>query len=281
MARRLSRLHARLVLGGVAIASLVAGVIVGCGIDDVGSLDLGTDASNDTRPVLPPGNDGRAITDGGVTADADADAEPPLACADSQCTADGGRCEDGGNDCIIECDGGATCTSTIICPPGVGCRVLCPVDDTCAQNVDCTQATSCDVLCTGKKTCADIACAGKACNVNCKGMDSCSGVIGCAATDACTIGCDGGGKNNCKAAVTCKSATCNVTCDTEACPGGVTATTTGDASIVCGNNACSPGGAICSTPATCALTCKSGTCDDKMCCDAGTCVVDGGPNCPP
>ncbi len=206
--------------------------------------------------MLPPGNDGSMIVDGG-SGDADADALLPVTCADSLCVANGGRCADGGNDCIIECnDAGTNCTSTILCPPGVPCRVVCATDDTCAQKVDCTQATSCDVACTGKHTCNGVACGGTKCNVACTGMDSCqTGTIACTATD-CAIACTGTGTKVCKDLVTCTSATCNVTCEAEACPGGVTATTTGDASIVCGNNACAPGGASCFAKAACRVACK-------------------------
>lgn len=281
-----SRSRLRVLCLAAGVASVAAGIVAGCGIDVVGSFDLGTDSSTDTRPSLPPGNDGSMVTDGGVgsDADADADAQPPLACAASACMANGGRCEDGGNDCIIECnDAGTNCTSTILCPTGVPCRVVCAFDKTCAQKVDCTKATSCDIACIGAGTCAGIACAGTSCKVACSGVDSCkTGTIDCKASDSCTIMCTApSGSMNCKEAVTCTSSTCNVTCKAEACPGGVTAKTTGDASILCGDNACAPGGAKCYAQAACRVACESGSCSSKMCCDSGTCLVEGGPNnCP-
>jgi hypothetical protein len=279
-----SRTRNRVLCLAVGVVSVTAGIIAGCGIDVAGSLDLGTEASIETPPSLPPGNDGSIVTDGGTDADADGDAQPPLTCADSLCVTNGGRCEDGGNDCIIECnEAGTNCTGPILCPPGVGCRVVCAFDKTCAQKVDCTQATSCDVACTGMNTCAGVACAGKSCKVTCSGVESCkTGTIDCTSTDSCTIACSApSGMMNCKEAVTCTSATCNVTCDDDACKGGVTATTTGDASIVCGDNACTAG-ETCYAKAACRLVCKSGGCAGKLCCDSGACFVDGGANkCPP
>lgn len=280
MGRFASRSRARVLCVAVGVASVAAGIVAGCGIDVVGSFDLGTDSSTDTRPSLPPGKDGSMVTDGGMGSDADADADAPLACADSACVSNGGRCEDGGNDCIIECnDVGTNCTSTIACPPGVGCRVVCAFDDTCAQKVDCTQATSCDVVCSGKHTCNGVACGGTNCNVACTGVDSCqTNAIDCKATDSCTIACTGSGGMNCKGPVTCTSASCDVVCDKDGCSGGVTATA-GDASIVCGENACGPK-ATCYAQ-NCRLACKSGSCKTGMCCDAGTCLVEGGTNnCP-
>ena len=278
-----SRSRVRVLCVAAGVASVAAGIVAGCGIDVVGTFDLGTDASVDTKPALPPGNDGSIVTD--ADADADADAmEAGLACADSTCVANGGRCEDGGNNCIIECnEAGTNCLGDITCPPGIGCRVVCAFDDTCIQQVDCTLATSCDVTCSGKHTCAGIACAGTSCKVACSGMDSCEmGLIDCKATDSCNIACTAdSGKMNCKGAVTCTSATCKVACDADGCPGGVTATTTGDASIICGTGACN-NGVTCYSKGACRLGCKSGGCGGKMCCDAGSCVLDGGTNnCPP
>ncbi len=276
-----SRSRVRVLCVAVGVASVAAGIIAGCGIDIVGTFDPGTDSSLDTKPALPPGNEGSIVTDAGVDADADADAK--LACADSLCVTQGGRCEDGGNDCLIECDdAGTNCKSTITCPPGVGCRVVCAFDDTCAQKVDCTLATSCDITCSGKHTCHGIACAGTSCKVACTGVDSCEiGLIDCKATDSCTIGCTAdAGMKNCMDAVTCTSAKCNVNCNADGCSGGVTATTTGDASIVCGADACDKG-LTCYAKGACRLACKSGSCATKMCCDAGTCLVEGGTNCPP
>jgi hypothetical protein len=264
----------------VGVASVVAGMIAGCGIDDVGTFVLGTDASIDARPVLPPGSDGSVVTDGGSDATTDADAPVGLACADSLCAARGGRCADAGNDCIIECtDAGTSCTGTIACPPGIGCRVICAADDSCAQKVDCTQATACDVVCSGKHTCNGVACAGKTCAVSCTGMDSCqTGAITCTAADSCAIACTGGGMKNCNDAVTCTSASCSVVCNKDACPTGVTENAL-DASIICGDNACA-GGANCYAQ-YCKLACHSGSCANQLCCDGGTCLLDGGANiCP-
>jgi hypothetical protein len=273
-------MRSRLLVMAIGVASVVAGAIAGCGIDDVGSLVLGVDASVDTKPVLPPSGDG-SITDGGGAEDsADADAQGPITCAQSLCAARGGRCADAGNECIIECtDAGTSCQGTIACPPGVGCRVVCAADDTCAQKVDCTQATACNVVCSGKHTCAGVACAGKTSAVSCTGMDSCqTGAITCTATDSCRISCTGGGMKNCNDAVTCTSASCSVVCNKDACPTGVTAHAT-DASIQCGMNACA-GGANCYAQ-YCKLACQSGSCNSQLCCDGGTCLLDGGANtCP-
>jgi hypothetical protein len=79
-----SRLRVRILTAAIGVASVVAGVIAGCGIDDVGSFVTGADSGGDARPVLPPGNDGSTITDGGTGTDADADADADRARAEAR-----------------------------------------------------------------------------------------------------------------------------------------------------------------------------------------------------
>jgi len=272
----------------MGLTSLVAGIVAGCGIDDVGSFVLGTDASIDnTGPVLPPGTDGSFITDGGTgtDADADADADAPVAltCAASQCAAQGGSCEDGGNTCIIDCSNASACDGGVTCPPGVPCRVGCTRDNTCPK-VDCNAATACDIACAGKATCETVSCAGTTCNVDCAGDNSCGeGGVTCTASASCGIGCAGGGKT-CTGAVTCKSAACRVECEKDnSCLGGVTAYAA-NAQVFCDVDKSCLGGASCfgGPGSNCILACKGASCaTTTFCCDAGTCLVEAGTNsCP-
>ncbi len=280
---RLARLGPRLVFAAVAMGSVVAGVVAGCGIDYEGSLLQDVEAGEKVGAVLPPsegGADGStdaAPGDGGLDATPDANVK----CAESQCADAGGVCDSVDETCTFRCDGGATsCATGITCPPGVPCHVVCAGDDSCAGKIDCTQATACDIGCLGKHTCGGVACAGTNCTVRCNGMDSCrSGGVHCTATTECNIVCAGSGKMNCQDPITCTSASCAVRCNAEGCRGGVTANAA-DASIFCGADACEDGGATCFGQ-FCELACKSGRCMNELCCDAGTCIIDGGPNnCP-
>jgi hypothetical protein len=280
---RLARLAPRLMFVALATASVVAGAIVGCGIDYEGSLVVAQDldASENVGAMLPPegGRDG-AGDGSSIDAGRDADAAPPVTCASSPCVDAGGGCNPADDTCTFHCEGGTSCATGVRCPPGVACRVLCNSDDSCAGKIDCTQATSCDIACLGARTCEGIDCAGTSCAVRCNGDDSCrTGGIRCTATDVCDIVCAGPGKANCKDPITCKSSRCGVRCDKDGCTGGVTAIA-GDASIFCGDNACEDGGATCFAD-ICALGCKSGACKNELCCDAGICLLEGGTNnCP-
>ena len=268
---------------GIATASVVAGAIAGCGIDYEGSLvrEGDVDASENVGAALPDGGADGAVD--GPSSDgpsADADGAVPVTCATSQCVDAGGGCGAVDNTCTFRCDAGTSCATGVTCPPGVPCHVVCAANDSCTGKIDCTQATSCDIACLGDRTCQGIDCAGTTCNVRCNGGDSCrTGGIHCTATQACDIVCAGSGMANCQDPITCNSASCGVRCDKDGCRGGVTAVA-GDASIFCGDNACEDGGATCFSD-VCSLTCKSGRCKNELCCDAGVCVLDGGPNnCP-
>lgn len=279
---RLARLLPRLVFGGILAASIVTGVVAGCGIDYEGLLtrDIGLDASENVGANVPEasadaGGDGPS-TDAGL----DADAAPGLACADTRCVDAGGLCDPADNACTFHCDGGNNCDAGLTCPPGVPCRVMCTADNVCQGLIDCTQASSCDIGCLGAHTCEGVACSGSSCHVACRGFDSCElGSVSCEA-GTCNIECRAdGGMKNCNELVTCDSTVgCSVACNTDGCPGGVLAVAP-DASIRCGMNACK-GGETCRAD-FCDLTCRSGPCAGKLCCEAGTCVIDGGNNmCP-
>ena len=107
-----------------------------------------------------------------------------------------------------------------------------------------------------------------------------TGTIDCKATD-CTIACTGTGTKVCKDAVTCTSATCNVDVRGRACPGGVTGRRPATRQSSAATTPAPPAARTCYSLADCRVACKSGSCATKMCCDAGTCLVEGGTNnCP-
>lgn len=276
---RLARLAPRLVFSGVLAASVVTGVVVGCGIDYEGSLghdEAGLDASENVGANLPEGSADGASDGPASDAGLDGDAAPPLSCSNSRCVDAGGLCDPSNNTCSFHCEGGTNCDAGVTCPPGVPCNVVCASDDSCAGKIDCTKATSCEISCRGAHTCEGVDCAGTSCSVTCSGMDSCQkGGINCEA-GTCNIACDAGGGNNCKDPVTCESnVACSVLCAKDGCPGGVTAIAP-DASIVCGAGACALGEKCQAN--YCFLGCNTGAGCSKLCCEAGICVVDGGLN---
>jgi hypothetical protein len=271
---RRARLAPRLVFAGITTAAIASGVAAGCGIDYEGMLvrDVGLDASENVGANLPEGGtDGMSdgpSTDAGLDADLDADAAV-LSCAASLCAAQGGGCEPGSNACTYRCDAGDSCAAGITCPPGVPCHVFCAGDDSCAGEVDCTKASGCQINCTGAHSCGAVDCAGATCATRCLGMDSCSdGGIHCEASDSCSIHCTGPGMMICKNGVSAEAPDASIVCDDKACKGGATCNG-GYCQLTCNPIA---GGGMAGEP---------GACMTKLCCDAGTCVIDGGSNtCP-
>lgn len=255
------------------VPAAAAGVIAGCGLDELGSLVYPGDAGENVGASLPDSGPG-AATDGGA-GDAADDSQIPVGtqCGNSDCLARGGTCDGGlASGCTFDCNAKGSCDAGVVCPAGVRCDVTCAGDDSCPV-VDCAQATACAITCTGKRTCGSVTCAGKNCAVHCRGGDSCSdGGVTCDASDSCRIECNAGGKV-CQSPVTCTSASCSVTCEKDDCLGGVTANAA-DASIYCGDDAC--GAAATCNAQYCQLGCETGSCSQVLCCDAGTCILDGG-----
>jgi hypothetical protein len=280
---RVARLAPRLVFVGILAASIVSGVVAGCGIDYEGLLSTpdGLDATERVGANVPEGS-ADAVSDGPFSdAGLDAEAAPGLACADSRCVDAGGVCTLADNACTFHCDGGTNCDAGLTCPPGVPCVVVCAADNVCQGTIDCREASSCDIACLGSKTCNGVVCSGSTCRVACNGFDSCNpGGITCEA-GTCDLECKAeGGANNCKGLVKCESAVgCAVECNMGGCSGGVLAVAP-DASIHCGTGACGAG-ETCRAD-FCELGCRGGGCASKLCCEAGTCVLlDGGTNsCP-
>ena len=282
---RAARLAPRLVFATIAAAAIATGVAAGCGIDYEGSLvrDGGVDATENVGASLPETGSIDGASDGQPSdAGLDADAAPGLSCNDSRCVDAGGECNLLNNACTFHCDGGSNCDAGLTCPPGVPCHVICAADNVCNGQIDCTQASSCNVACLGAHTCDSVACSGSSCTVACNGFDSCSsGSVVCDA-GTCDIGCRAeAGAMNCKDEVICQSSVfCSVHCDPNDCPAGVLAVAP-NTSIHCGDKACDKG-ETCRAD-VCDLTCRgTGTCGGNLCCEAGTCVLEGGANkCPP
>lgn len=272
-----ARFVARIVVAVSCASSVAAGVIGGCGIDDVGSRVFPPDATENVGASLPDSSRFDGATDGGMTGDADVSA---FAKCQKVCPAAlNGQCDDAGT-CTIKCAGGL-CGAGVTCPAGVPCKVGCGPDKSCPF-VDCTKATDCEINCDGKKSCGQIACAGKKCVVRCKDDDACSdGGIACTATGACNIEC--AAPRTCASPVTCTgSAACNVRCaKDDTCTGPVTATNVGDASIHCETSGACKGGVSCVGGGNCAVDCPGPACTPPVCCDASVCAITGDANvCP-
>jgi hypothetical protein len=244
-----------------ALAAIVAATttLVACSAI-LGIGDLPAEQGDATTPDGHP-----EATTGDATGDATGDVVPSDAGADT----DSGI-SDVGSDALFSCEAvcdagqcvGGTCVITggagqIACPPQVPCRVLCS-GSACTAGITCS-SSSCEIQCDGG-----------ACN---GGTIQCSGAT-------CAIGCFPAPNSTCQGvAIFCDASTCNLDCaGGNTCQGGVNVWAQ-TATIECaGGGACNNHVVNCHGGTTCSIDCQAGACNQKVCCDAGTCSLDGGNN---
>jgi hypothetical protein len=148
---------------------------------------LGTDG-----PIVdgPPGAD-----DASSDAPTDAFQCPPA------CT----RCD--GDVCVFECTEPNSCSTRIVCPPGVACHVRCSGAAACAGGVDCASATTCQIQCATEGTCRGaLLCGDGPCNISCSGAGSCIAGVNCESSCSCSVTCQG--SNSCSPAAACPADAC-------------------------------------------------------------------------
>lgn len=172
---------------------VLAVLLAGCQIDA---------RSDDYRCGGPEDcTDGRMCIEGWCVLGADPDAG-----IDGNGGGDAGECpavctECVNGTCIVRCEATLSCSSQIMCPPGMPCQVICSGDRSCTGGVSCGDATSCDITCSFLRACGGlITCGAGPCTVACTGDRSCNGAfdvggvvagIDCTQSCACDVTCSG------------------------------------------------------------------------------------------
>lgn len=255
----------------MALSGVVACAAI-LGIDDRSPIDdAGVDATAD-----------------GPSADGPTDAQAPLdanridvelpdsagnVCDATTCTGNR-RCQD--NRCVVDCASG--CNGVVICPPGNDCLLDCSGGAASCPAVQCKSERSCTILCTGAGGCKDgISCEAQRCDFLCEG-DNCKGQpLRCDAS-VCTAKC--AHDKACEKGIQFNaSESCDIECTHESCDMAVDLyCRSPNSTIKCsGTNACAMGKPKCDGPdgSTCAISCSgTGSCGKGVCCDASTCAID-------
>jgi hypothetical protein len=169
------RLRTAAALAGMALAAASCGI---SGRSDDFRCEGPADCSDgrlcvDGWCVRGEGGDAAPAADADLAEGADASAACPERCT---------SCQNGA--CVIDCPEDNSCSTLVLCPPGMPCRVDCDGEDACDAGIDCSAAAECNIDCDGTGSCdGPITCGPGPCDVDCEGSGTCDQGIDC--SDSC------------------------------------------------------------------------------------------------